>query len=179
MKGIVFSLLNEMVEETFGLAAWGQLLDDTGLEGIYVATETYEDAELFALVGAAEKATGIPANELVRQFGEYMIPHFAASYPMFFEGQENLKSLLLTVDQVIHVEVRKLYQNAGLPEFNYEDLDDNELVMLYSSPRKLCSMAEGLIAGSAKHFNQKYSLDHSVCMHDGEDHCRFEIKMLS
>lgn len=178
MKGIVFSLLNEMVEEVFGLAAWSQLLDDTGLEGIYVATETYDDAELFALVGAAENATGIPASDLVRQFGEYMIPHFASSYPVFFEGQTSLKQFLLTVDQVIHVEVRKLYPNAGLPEFNYEDIEDSELVMLYSSPRKLCALAEGLISGSAKHFNQEYSLDHSVCMHTGGDHCRLEIKML-
>jgi len=178
MKGIVFSLLNEMVEDTFGLTAWDQILNDTGLEGIYVATETYEDAEMFALVGAAEKATGIPAGDLLRQFGEYMLPHFFRSFPMFFEGQKNLKEFLLTVDQVIHVEVRKLYPNAGLPEFEYEDLEDRELVMLYSSPRKLCALAEGLISGSAKHFKQEYSLDHTVCMHTGADHCRLEIKML-
>ncbi|MFK8019967.1 MAG: heme NO-binding domain-containing protein [Pseudomonadales bacterium] len=178
MKGIVFSLLNEMVEERFGLAAWSQLLDDTGLEGIYVATETYEDAELFALVGAAEAATGIPATDLVRAFGEYMLPHFAANYPVFFEGQTSLKEFLLTVDQVIHVEVRKLLPNAGLPEFGYEDRKDDELTMIYNSPRKLCALAEGLIAGSAAHFNQRYELKHDVCMHKGDAQCSLELKML-
>lgn len=178
MKGMVFCLLNEMVEDKFGIEAWDALLDVTGLDGIYVATETYDDAELMSLVKAASDATGIRPNALVKQFGEYMIPNFLESYPMFFEGQANLKSFLLTVDQVIHVEVRKLYPEAGLPEFTYTDKNDAELTMHYSSPRKLCALAEGLISGSAKHFKQEYSLLHDVCMHDGNDHCEFHIKML-
>ena len=55
MKGIVFNILNEMVEEQFGMAAWDGLLDAVGSEGIYVATETYPDEELLALVAAAEQ----------------------------------------------------------------------------------------------------------------------------
>lgn len=177
MKGIVFNILNEMVEEKFGMEAWDGLLQTTDLDGIYVATETYPDEELLALVGAAESATGIDATTLVRTFGEYMVPKFAASYPVFFENQTNLKSFLLTVDQVIHTEVRKLYPEAGLPEFDYQDPDDNELVMIYRSPRKLCALAEGLIAGSANHFEQNYTLIHDVCMHKGSDHCDLRITM--
>ncbi|MEM8499751.1 MAG: heme NO-binding domain-containing protein [Pseudomonadota bacterium] len=178
MKGMVFCLLNEMVEEKFGIEAWDTLLDATGFDGIYVATETYDDAELMSLVSAASEATGIQPEELVKQFGEYMIPSFLVSYPMFFQGHANLKSFLLTVDQVIHVEVRKLYPEAGLPEFKYTDKNDSELTMHYSSPRKLCALAEGLISGSAKHFKQEYNLLHEVCMHDGDDHCELQIKML-
>ena len=179
MKGIVFNILNEMVEEQFGMAAWDGLLDAVGSEGIYVATETYPDEELLALVAAAETATKIPATELVRAFGEYMVPKFAANYPVFFESQTDLKSFLLTVDEVIHVEVRKLYPEAGLPEFQYEDRGDNSLTMLYKSPRKLCALAEGLIAGSAKHFDQDYELLHDVCMHKGSDHCSLQLTMAS
>jgi predicted hydrocarbon binding protein len=179
MKGIVFNLLNEMVEEKFGLEVWDALLLETDLEGIYVATNTYPDSELFDLVGAAEAASGIPARELVHTFGEYMVPSFAKRYPVFFEGQENLKSFLLTVDQVVHVEVRKLYPEAGLPEFKYEDPGDSKLTMLYRSPRKLCALAEGLIAGSAKHFNEQYTLAHDVCMHHNSDHCALEITLQS
>ena len=176
MKGVVFNLLNEMVEEKFGLEAWDALLDTTGLDGVYVATQTYPDEELLALVAAAEAATQIPARDLVRAFGEYMVPAFAKHYPVFFTDMPNLKTFLLTVDEVIHVEVRKLYPEAGLPEFRYEDKTDNELVMLYRSPRKLCDLAEGLIAGSAKHFGESYELEHEVCMHNGNDHCALKLR---
>ncbi len=179
MKGIVFCLLNEMVEEQFGLEAWDDLLDAVGTDGVYVATETYDDAELLALVAAAEKATGIAAADLVRQFGAYMIPHFAKNYATFFENQTSLKAFLLSVDQVIHVEVRKLYPDAGLPTFDYEDEQDNELTMIYKSPRKLCALAEGLIAGSAAHFGEQYELRHDICMHKGDDHCALHMTLTS
>ncbi len=178
MKGIVFNLLNEMVEEQFGLDAWDAVLQCAQSDGIFVATETYTDQELLDLVAAAEKLTEIPAADLVRAFGEYMVPAFARNYPVFFEGHTQLKDFLLTVDRVVHVEVRKLYPEAGLPEFNYDDADDKQLTMLYKSPRKLCHLAEGLIAGSAKHFGQTYELQHSICMHDGADHCRLELQFV-
>lgn len=175
MKGIVFTLFNDMVEENYGLEAWDQLLEKSGCDGIYISSETYPDAELMALVGAASEMTNIPANALVKAFGEYMFPSFHEKYPTFFKEGMTLKSFLLTVDRVIHVEVRKLYPDAGLPDFEYQDENDNELVMLYKSPRKLCALAEGLIAGAAKHFNAKYQLKHDLCMHDGSDHCRLEL----
>lgn len=176
MKGIVFNLLNEMVEEEFGLAAWEQILDDAQSKGIFVATETYHDNELLSLVASAEKVSGISANELVRSFGAYMIPKFAQQYPGFFERHNDVKEFLLTVDQIIHVEVRKLYPDAGLPEFTYQDFNDRDLTMLYRSPRKLCTLAEGLIDGAAKHFDQTYTMQHDVCMHRGSDHCELNMR---
>ena len=177
MKGIVFNILNEMVEKEFGMEAWDHLLNETDLDGVYVATATYPDEELMKLVAAASEATAIPVVPLVRSFGEFMVPKFAERYPVFFENQSCLKSFLLTVDEVVHVEVRKLYPEAGLPEFRYENRDDSTLTMLYRSPRKLCALAEGLIAGSATHFGQRYSLAHDVCMHNGSDHCALELTL--
>ena len=108
MKGIVFNILNEMVEGQFRMEAWDSLLDKTGLDGLYIATDTYPDEELLTLVAAASEATEIRVVPLVRSFGEYMVPKFAERYPVFFENQTCLKSFLLTIDEVVHVEVRKL-----------------------------------------------------------------------
>ncbi len=176
MKGIVFNLLSEMVEEKFGLEAWDAVLDKAGSEGLYVATETYSDEELLALVAAGSELTNIPANDLVRAFGQYMIPRFAEHYSVFFEGHTNLKDFLLTVDSVIHVEVRKLYPEAGLPEFTYDNGQPDKLTMMYRSPRKMCALAEGLIEGSAAHFEQPCTIHHEVCMHKGADHCALELE---
>ncbi len=179
MKGIVFTLLNDMVEEKFGLEAWDALITKAGSDGMYLSTETYTDEELMKLVGAASEMTGIPANDLVKAFGTYMFPQFYAKYPVFFKEGMTLKSFLLTVDRVIHVEVRKLYPDAALPDFEYEDEDDNALTMVYSSPRKMCALAEGLIAGAAEHFSTEYSLKHDKCMHKGDSCCHLEMVFAS
>ena len=177
MKGVVFNLLEEMVEQNFGIAVWDSLLEATNQDGIYVSTETYPDDMLVALVVAAHEKSGIPVNDLVRSFGEFTFPRFYEKNRQFFKPGMNLKDFLLTVDRVIHVEVRKLHPGAILPQFDYVDEADNELTMIYSSPRKMCMLAEGLITGAAKHFDTEYTLEHSQCMHDGADNCRLHLKM--
>lgn len=177
MKGIVFTMLADMVVEKFGLEVWDQILEKSGEDGIYVSSETYTDESLTALVVAAHEKSGIPVNDLVKVFGEYMFPLFYEKNPNFFTEGQTLKEFLLTVDQVIHVEVRKLHPGVNLPEFQYVDAADSELTMIYASPRKLCMLAEGLISGAAKHFNTEYTLDHATCMHDGAENCTFHLKM--
>ncbi len=177
MKGIVFNLMAEMVEEKFGLEVWDALLQATQQDGVFVSTEKYPDEKLFELVAAASEKSGIPANDLVKAFGEYMFPHFYQQNQNFFKPDMTLKEFLLTVDRVIHVEVRKLHPDASLPEFKYVDECDEELTMLYNSPRKLCMLAEGLIAGAATHFQTEYTLEHNECMHDGAEHCKLHLKV--
>lgn len=177
MKGVVFNLLEEMVEQNFGVAVWDELLDATGQDGIFVSTESYPDEMLVALVVAAHEKSGIPINELVRSFGEYTFPKFYEQNKKFFTPGMSLKEFLLLVDRVIHVEVRKLHPDAALPQFDYIDDQDDELTMIYSSPRKMCMMAEGLICGAAKHFDTDYTLTHDQCMHDGADTCRLHLKL--
>ncbi|MCP5180603.1 MAG: heme NO-binding domain-containing protein [Pseudomonadales bacterium] len=176
MKGVVFNILADMVESSYGIEAWDGLLLATGLEGVYVATESYPDEELYALVEAASKATGIEASALVPAFGRYMMPAFVEQYPMFFPEGQTLKQFLLTVDAVVHKEVRKLFPDAGLPEFRYRDDRPDALTMVYRSPRRLCALAEGLVQGAADHFGERCRIAHDVCMHRGADRCELEME---
>ncbi len=177
MKGVIFTFLADMVEEQFGLEAWDSILTETGLNGVYVSTETYPDEEVFRLVEATHKATDIPMNDLIKAFGQYAFGKFQKSHPDFCNPEYTLKEFLLTVDSVIHVEVKKLQPDAQLPSFGYDNESENELTMIYSSPRKLCMLAEGLIAGAAEFYNTQYTLTHDKCMHDGSDHCTLHITM--
>ena len=178
MKGVVFDILRDMIESQYGLEGWQAILDKAGSDGIYVSTKTYADADLMGLVDAASDITNIPVNDLVFSFGEFMVPNFYKRFPNFFSDALNFIKFLVSVDQIIHVEVRKLFPDAGLPTFDYSDENENALTMIYKSPRKLCQLAEGLISGSAKHFNQKYKMTHDPCMHSGSDHCVFKVELL-
>ncbi len=177
MKGMVFTLFNELVEQQFGMDTWEHLLDKVKpkSEGIYTAGESYDDAELMALVTELSAKTKIPASDLVRAFGKFMFPNLASKYPIFLQGQPTLKDFLKTVHDVIHVEVRKLFPEASLPVIEYEDPSPKALVILYRSPRKMCHLSEGLIEGAAEHFNTSVTINHPLCMHNGASHCRLEL----
>ena len=177
MKGIVFTLLNELVEETFGLDVWDIILEKAALDnkGIFIATETYPDDQLFQIVGLLAEQTKTPENNLVKSFGKFMLPRLAEKYSIFFVGQTCAKTFIRSVDDIIHVEVRKLYPDASLPTMHYEDHADDQLTIIYSSPRQLCLLGEGLIEGTGDYFGVDIKIQQTQCMHQGADHCRIEL----
>ncbi len=179
MKGIIFSIFNEMIEEKFGLAMWDRMIEETKpiSKGVYTSGQTYNESELFSYVGFLSKITNKAGQELVRSFGSFMATKLPRIYPEFYT-KKTFKEFLKSIDSVIHVEVKKLYPGANLPSFSYEDPAPNKLIMIYKSPRKLCHLAEGLIAGSAQHYQTSYLMKQSQCLHKNDPHCRFEIDFL-
>lgn len=177
MKGVVFNIFSDLVSDKFGLETWDTLIERTqpGSAAIYTSAEVYPDEELVAYVTTLSEITGTAAPDLIRAFGQYMMHKFKALHPEFFEDH-NAKSFLKSVHDVIHVEVKKLHPDSLLPTFEYECDGDDELTMIYSSPRKLCHLAEGLVGGASEIFEQPISISHSACMHDGAEKCRMELK---
>lgn len=178
MQGSVFTCFSDMVIDGLGMMAWSELLDEVKPEsgGVYTNNQSYADEELFALVGAFCKKTNMPVTDAVTAFGKYLFTSLYRAAPAGVKQVDDLIEFLLMVDSVIHVEVKRIYPDAYLPEFTYEKTDDpNKLVMLYKSKRKLCHLSEGLIAGAAEQFGSECTITHDVCMHDGADHCRLEL----
>ncbi len=176
MKGMVFTMLNDLVEAQFGINVWDELIDETkpASEGVYTSVEVYPDTELLAYVQALSARTGIPQPDLVRAFGKFVMMKFNEMHPEFFENHD-AKSFLKSVHDVIHVEVKKLHPDVVLPEFKYEDPGEDQLVMHYYSPRNLCHLAEGLIDGASELFKTEVSVGHDVCTHSGADHCVLNV----
>ena len=171
MKGIIFNLVEEVVGDRYGEDVWDDLLDAAGLDGAYTSLGSYPDDELFRLVAAASDKLGIPPDAVVRTLGEAAIPLLAERYPTFFVGHPSTKSFLLTLNDIIHPEVRKLYPGADVPSFGFDQPSDDTLVLRYHSERKLCALAEGFVLGAASHYGEQAEIDQPECMHRGDDDC--------
>ena len=179
MKGIVFNLLEGVVTQHYGADTWDSLLSAAQLDGAYTSLGNYPDDELIRLVGAASAALKLPPEVVIRWFGGEAIPLLVAKYPGFFSKHRATRPFLLTINAIIHPEVRKLYPGADVPDFDLDASSPEVLVMGYYSKRKLCAFAEGLIDGAAKHFGEKAIIAHPSCMHRGDASCRLEISFTS
>ena len=175
MKGIIFNLLEETVSGEFGEDTWDQLLTDAHVDGAFTTLGNYPDETLFKLVGAASAALKLPPDQIVRWFGVRALPLLAKKYPAFFERHSATRPFILTLNGIIHPEVRKLYPGADTPDFEFDTASPDVLVMEYRSKRKLCALAEGLIEGAANEFGETVNILHSQCMLRGDDHCRLEL----
>jgi hypothetical protein len=174
MKGVVFNLFEQLVVRDFGEDTWDTLLDESGLDGVYTSLGSYPDEDLTKLVSAAADTLAMPADDVVLWLGRNALPLFAGYYPKLFEPHDSTRSFVLTLNDIIHPEVRKLYPGADVPEFDF-DIRKGVLVMGYRSPRKLCSFAEGLLLGAADHFGEHVTIEQSSCMKRGDDQCVIEI----
>ncbi len=177
MKGVVFTEFIEMVESAFSPEVADRIIEETSLAsgGAYTAVGTYDHDEIIQLVQALSQESGVSVPDLVRTFGQHLFGRLVTAYPQFLEGVESNLDFLERVEDVIHVEVRKLYPDAELPTFAFSRVNRDCLELDYRSPRPFADLAEGLILGCAEHFAEEIELQREPLTNGPETHVRFTI----
>ena len=171
MKGIIFNLVEEAITARYGEDTWEAVLESADLDGSYTSLGSYPDEDLTRLVAAGAEALGVDARQLTREVGHEALIGLARRYPQYFEPFDTTRPFLLTLNDVIHPEVRKLHPGTDPPDFWFDVSDAEALTIHYRSVRRLCALAEGMITGAATHFGEQVTLTHEQCMLDGADHC--------
>ena len=157
MRGIVFTELMEMVEQIYGYELVDELLQEVrpASKGSYTSVGNYPHQELVNLLIRLTGKVAKSVEELMTIYGQHLFQVFAKGYPVFFEDDLDAFTFLAGIENKIHPEVRKLYPDAELPRFNILNHDSKELIMDYSSERRMSSFALGLINGCFDHFNER------------------------
>ncbi|MBT1449500.1 heme NO-binding domain-containing protein [Glaciecola sp. XM2] len=175
MKGIVFTEFNEMVETRFSPEMLDEIITECDLTsgGAYTAVGTYDHGELIQMAQALSDKTNTPVEQLVFAFGEHLAVRFSVLFTSFFDATNNTFDFMKTLDNHIHVEVKKLYPDADLPSFSFDDSDASCLIMEYRSSRGLSDLAHGLMTGVIRHYQENITInvEHVV----GKEHVRFHL----
>ncbi|MDQ3728846.1 MAG: heme NO-binding domain-containing protein [Actinomycetota bacterium] len=179
MKGVVFNLLEQVVSEEAGEAAWEQAIAESGVDGVYTSLGTYPHEELQALIMSIAGQLEIEPDEVVLWFGRHALPKLAAHYPQLFEPFDSTLPFLGTLNDIIHPEVRKLYPGADVPVFDYRLVEADRMLMGYRSERGLCFFGQGLIEGTVDHYGENLKVAQPTCQHRGDAECVFEIVVAS
>lgn len=149
-----------MVETKFSPELADELIDSCELPsgGAYTAVGTYDHSEMATLITRLSELIETPVPQCIHTFGVYLFDQFHLKFPSFFDGHRCALTFLEGIEDVIHVEVKKLYPDAQLPRFDIERPDANTLIMTYRSERHLGDLAHGLIEQSIRHFKQNIEL---------------------
>jgi hypothetical protein len=176
VKGVVFNLLEEFVCCRRGEAGWDTLLRNAGVDGAYTSLGSYPDEDLVRLVETLSTDIGVSPAETLRWFGRESMPLLAERYPQFFAEHATTRAFLLTLNDIIHAEVRKLYPGAHVPVFDFDTSSADVLVVGYSSERRMCALAQGFTEGAAECFRETVSFEHVACMLRGDPKCIFHLR---
>jgi len=175
MKGIVFSEFADLVEEKFSPEMYDEIIMESDLPsgGAYTAVGTYEHAEMVQLVSKLSEKTAISVADLLYTFGEHLAERFASIYPIFFQEAGNVFDFMKSLNDHIHVEVLKLYPDADLPHFSFDDSNPDCLVLEYTSERGMADLANGLMNGAIAFYGENISV--KMIPLEGSKHVRFEL----
>lgn len=178
MKGIVFKEFADMLEQTFGEEMYDSIVEvcDLPSGGVYSAVGTYDHMELVSLVVELSKRTGLAVDVLVQAFGKYLFGRFHELFPVFFDHETGF-TFLDSIENVIHVEVLKLYPEATLPKFDSIIAEDgNSMELTYYSTRHFADLAVGLIQGTFEHWNEEVEIEMEDLTEGDEQKVKFYIK---
>lgn len=178
MKGIIFNIAEQFISTKYGDETLENILEDCKLitTDPFVGPGTYPDSDLIEIVRIASAKVELNPEEFLKRLGHFTFGKLAERHPYFVSNYKHPKQFLLTVDNVIHVEVKKLYNETQLPTFQYSEPSEKELVITYYSKRKMYTLMEGLISGVADHFNIAIEQHHHKYTIDGNEFCDYHLK---
>lgn len=161
MKGVIFVEFLEMVERKFGYAMVNRIIDDAQVPtgGVYSATGNYRHDELIGMAKALSGRIGLSVEVILEQYGVYVFDRFYQNYQRFFNGIEHPFAFFEVLDSHIHVEVRKIYPEARPPRFEMDYISDREIILKYSSERRMEFFALGMIRACVSHFGKQATIE--------------------
>ncbi|GAC1402943.1 MAG: hypothetical protein NVS4B11_36900 [Ktedonobacteraceae bacterium] len=182
MHGLIFVTWEQYLTERFGLdllrkyrAAIGETAANAPL-----ASRVYDDATLLAGVSAACQLTHLPADTLLHEYGRYfMCSGLTSHLCTYLLQQVHSGRDLLLIMRDAHAQMRRTPDGLTPPLFRYETSTQNDLVLLYDSPRHLCSVLLGAIEGAAERFGERVQVRERTCMKHGDTLCRFELRFFA
>ena len=179
MKGIVFTEFLELVEERYGLEVVDKIIYQSKLDsqGIYTSIGTYSFSEMLQLLENLRDHTGISIDNLLLIYGEYFFSVIETSYKDLLSAYNDPIEMLSSIEHHIHIEVRKIYQDAELPTFLVIEKTNNSLIMIYKSSRSMHHFGLGLMNKTFEYFNSKASILLEKIKEDGTE-VRFIIEKI-
>lgn len=173
MHGTIFHELEKYVTTRLGDGAWQRLRSDAGIDPsrVYDVLSSYPDEEVGALVGTASTQTGIAVPALLEDFGEFIAPDLLEMYWGAIAPEWRTLDVIEHTETTIHSIVRIDHKDSSPPYLQAKRTGPTEVVVTYTSQRRLCAVARGITRGIARHFNEVVEIRDERCMHRGDDDC--------
>jgi len=179
MHGVVFLELRKFVGARLGEGAWDDVIRQSGLgSSIYLAVKNYPDAEALKLVETACSLTGRPSADLLEDFGEFIVPDLLQFYGSQLDPAWKTLDVIENTEETIHKVVRRRNPGAKPPQLRCERPSPEEVVVRYTSARRMCALAKGICRGLAAHFGERVAISESACMLAGAPECRISVQRM-
>ncbi|WP_031425251.1 heme NO-binding domain-containing protein [Flavimarina sp. Hel_I_48] len=169
MKGIVFTEFLDMVEQEFGLDTVDEIITNSELKsgGAYTSVGTYDFFEMQSLIVNLSQITGITVDDLIYAYGTFFFTVLLRHHSDILNLYTSPLTLIASVEDHIHVQVRKIYPGAELPTFKIIKQEQDYLEILYISDRSMYMFAKALMDQTFQHYHENSKIELEKLKEDG------------
>ena len=93
-------------------------------------------------------------DELLASFGKYIGPELIKTYSAYINSEWDSLDLLENIEQTMHSVVRMNSPEAEPPNLVIKRNSDNEVIINYTSERKIISLGIGIIEAIGEHYSE-------------------------
>lgn len=156
MHGAIVSNFKRYLDESIGQEVWQDIVASTGLAGkTYMPVSLYPDEEMELLLTAAEAATGLCRDNLLYDFGEWLMAPMMKMYQAMIPPDSDTLSFILQIP-AIHERILKLKDpEARTPAIMIRRRNADTLEIGYRSTRNMGAMIPGAVKGVADWFGDE------------------------
>ena len=127
------------------------------------------------LVVLLAESAGLSVDDTLRTVGIHGWRHLEQRQPELVAGVDDLGTLLHSLNHVVHTEVRKLYPDSLVPQFDIADEGPGRWLVTYESERRMCRLAEGLLIGFSDSRGISTAITHVSCINYGDAACVLDV----
>lgn len=134
-------------------------------------------SDLCELLDQAEARLSGPSEEVRRTIGRKVLHRLSVEHPSFFLDAEDTETFLSEFEETIYPELSRLFPEMEFPEIGVDGSSEGHVELVYRYQESPCRFVEGLIEGLADRYEEDVEIDQPVCVRDGDDHCRFHVRI--
>ena len=159
MHGAIVSSFKRYLDAALGEDIWRQAVEEAGLKGkTYMPVSIYPDEEMEALLKAAEQASGLQRDNLLEDFGEWVIAPLMHLYRAMIPQNCDATGFLVNLQQT-HERILKLKDpQAHAPGITVKRCGSGLVEIHYASSRNMSAMIPGAVRGIAAWFQEEVAL---------------------
>ena len=181
VHGLIFFYLQKFADvAAAGSTSWKGIRSNvTTSASRFLPAGTYPDTDAVAILSAIADATGRPLPTVLEEFGHYLAPHLLKVATPVIDPSWRTLDLIEHTEAIIHAMIRTTTPDASPPTLETVRQSPDELHLVYSSARRLCPLATGLMRGIAAHYGETITIEEPSCFQRGDPFCSFVIERVA
>ncbi|WP_455204943.1 heme NO-binding domain-containing protein [Kaarinaea lacus] len=177
MYGVIFHFLrNYVIDKHGGKDTWRTILKANGhaIDDFNPITE-YPDTDVIKLANTAAVMLKVPLVNVLEDFGVYTGKQLVTFYHMYVKKEWKTFDVIENAGSKIHQAINHYNTTRKPPHIDARRMSPDHLEIHYHSTRKLCPVLKGIVQGIAEHYNERFIVQETQCMHAGASECIINV----